>query len=604
MDVLVYFSFMTAVVAAGKQHTNQTDIDASRNGSTGIITSPGYPGNYPNNVAYTWTLKTGNLNATVSFNFQDFDIIKYRYTPHCQDYLQIYETEPCCFKAMHRCDKYKPLSLTVRGSVITITFESDNLHNSKGFHLTWTVYIPRTPAVSTTSLWTSKLQTKSSAKITGTTGPKIMGTTDPEIPTSKTENIIRTSSRTSTIRGETSIVKSNTRKMLTIFSSTKSVTEGNILIPTALTSTDREETSLVKSNTRKMLTMVPLTKSVVEGNISIPTARTSTNREETSLVKNNTRKMLTMVPLTKSVVERNIIVTPALSSTNKLQKSLVRNDKSKMLGIMLTIKSRTDRKTTIPTARFTTYQLEASQVTTNTTKKILTNFLSTKSKNEGNIHVITSTARASTNKLVASIVTTNPAEKMYTILVPTKSENKEIITIPIVYLVTGISILQVVLTIIGVCIVKKRQTNQRLWILTQGEIKESTTHIYSSLKESNAYDCIKLQHQSNKNAMQEEIDATYIEIIEHEYDKVNPSSRDTDHLTERRDIEDNAMYIDDIKYDQAKSNSMKCDHLLAIAQITIESSDIKDEDKYTGSLNMLNTNHMNNDHGSTASATI
>eukprot|EP00105_Crassostrea_gigas_P037423 XP_019921571.1 PREDICTED: uncharacterized protein LOC105325461 isoform X3 [Crassostrea gigas] len=565
MDVLIYFSFMTAVVAAGKQHTNQTDIDASRNGSTGIITSPGYPGNYPNNVAYTWTLKTGNLNATVSFNFQDFDIIKYRYTPHCEDYLQIYETEPCCFKAMHRCDKYKPVSLTVRGSVITITFESDNLHNSKGFHLTWTVYIPRTPAVSTTSLWTSKLQTKSSAKITGTTGPKIMGTTDPEIPTSKTENIIRTSSRTSTIRGETSIVKSNTRKMLTIFSSTKSVTEGNI---------------------------------------SIPTARTSTNREETSLVKNNTRKMLTMVPLTKSVVERNIIVTPALSSTNKLQKSLVRNDKSKMLGIMLTIKSRTDRKTTIPTARFTTYQLEASQVTTNTTKKILTNFLSTKSKNEGNIHVITSTARASTNKLVASIVTTNPAEKMYTILVPTKSDNKEIITIPIVYLVTGISILQVVLTIIGVCIVKKRQTNQRSWILTQGEIKESTTHIYSSLKESNAYDCIKLQHQSNKNDMQEEIDATYIEIIEHEYDKVDPSSRDTDHLTERRDIEDNAMYIDDIKYDQAKSNSMKCDHLLAIAQITIESSDIKDEDKYTGSLNMLNTNHMNNDHGSTASATI
>lgn len=37
--------------------------------------------------------------------------------------------------------------------------------------------------------------------------------------------------------------------------------------------------------------------------------------------------------------------------------------------------------------------------------------------------------------------------------------------------------------------------------------------------------------------MQEEIDATYIEIIEHEYDKVDPSSKDTDHLTERRDIE-------------------------------------------------------------------
>lgn len=51
--------------------------------------------------------------------------------------------------------------------------------------------------------------------------------------------------------------------------------------------------------------------------------------------------------------------------------------------------------------------------------------------------------------------------------------------------------------------------------------------------------------------MQEENDATYIEIIELEYDKVDPSSRDTDHLTGRRDIEDNAMCIDDIKQDQA-----------------------------------------------------
>lgn len=47
--------------------------------------------------------------------------------------------------------------------------------------------------------------------------------------------------------------------------------------------------------------------------------------------------------------------------------------------------------------------------------------------------------------------------------------------------------------------------------------------------------------------MQEENDATYIEIIELEYDKVDPRGRDTDHLTERRDIEDNAMCIDDIK---------------------------------------------------------
>lgn len=49
--------------------------------------------------------------------------------------------------------------------------------------------------------------------------------------------------------------------------------------------------------------------------------------------------------------------------------------------------------------------------------------------------------------------------------------------------------------------------------------------------------------------MQEEIDVMYIEIIEYEYDKVDFSSRDIDYFIERRDIEDNVMYIDDIKYD-------------------------------------------------------
>lgn len=59
------------------------------NGSTGIITSQGYPGNYPNNAAYIWTLKTENLKASVIFNFQDFDIKKYKDTSYCEDYLEV-----------------------------------------------------------------------------------------------------------------------------------------------------------------------------------------------------------------------------------------------------------------------------------------------------------------------------------------------------------------------------------------------------------------------------------------------------------------------------------------------------------------------------------
>uniref|UniRef100_A0A8W8JXC5 CUB domain-containing protein n=1 Tax=Magallana gigas TaxID=29159 RepID=A0A8W8JXC5_MAGGI len=197
MGVLSYFYLMTAVVASEKQqYTYSGNIDATLNGSTGIITSPGYPGNYPNNAAYVWTLKTENLKASVIFNFQDFDIKKYKDTSYCEDYLEVYKTEPCCFKAIHRCGKFEPFSLTVNGSVMNIHFVSDHLHNTKGFNLTWKVNIPRTSAVSKTSKWTSKIQTKSSAKTMSTTGPKKCGTTDREIPTSKTENIMRTSSLT------------------------------------------------------------------------------------------------------------------------------------------------------------------------------------------------------------------------------------------------------------------------------------------------------------------------------------------------------------------------------------------------------------------------
>lgn len=57
--------------------------------------------------------------------------------------------------------------------------------------------------------------------------------------------------------------------------------------------------------------------------------------------------------------------------------------------------------------------------------------------------------------------------------------------------------------------------------------------------------------------------------------------------SERRDIEDNATSIDDIKYDQANANSMKYDHLLAIAQIKIENSDSEDENKYIDSINKI-----------------
>lgn len=52
-------------------------------------------------------------------------------------FIQIKENEPCCYQAMNRCSHSDPFSLKVIGSSITIYFVSDNLHNTKGFNMTW-----------------------------------------------------------------------------------------------------------------------------------------------------------------------------------------------------------------------------------------------------------------------------------------------------------------------------------------------------------------------------------------------------------------------------------------------------------------------------------
>ena len=70
-------------------------VDGTRNGSSHEITSPGYPSNYPDNVNYTWILRTGHLIATVIFRILKFDISKSNFSP-CDDYLQVRKATYLC----------------------------------------------------------------------------------------------------------------------------------------------------------------------------------------------------------------------------------------------------------------------------------------------------------------------------------------------------------------------------------------------------------------------------------------------------------------------------------------------------------------------------
>lgn len=52
------------------------------------ITSPGYPGSYPNNANYTWIIRTGSQSANVAFRIIEMNINRWSYS-YCDDYLEV-----------------------------------------------------------------------------------------------------------------------------------------------------------------------------------------------------------------------------------------------------------------------------------------------------------------------------------------------------------------------------------------------------------------------------------------------------------------------------------------------------------------------------------
>uniref|UniRef100_A0A8W8JVD2 CUB domain-containing protein n=1 Tax=Magallana gigas TaxID=29159 RepID=A0A8W8JVD2_MAGGI len=204
---LVYQVHLTASIE-GDSLSNQKEIDATRNYSGGIITSPGFPGNYTHNASYTWTFKTGNPKSIVHLTFDFFQIFEYQnHTPRCKDFLQVNRTVPCCKLAFNSCGTLKRFNLSITGSVITISFVSNSVHSAKGFHLNWIVFIPEKPTTSLEPLFMSKTTlatNSSSSKYASKTFVFI-----PEKPTTSLEPLLM-STKTSTTETKTLITRRTT----------------------------------------------------------------------------------------------------------------------------------------------------------------------------------------------------------------------------------------------------------------------------------------------------------------------------------------------------------------------------------------------------------
>ncbi|XP_078339047.1 uncharacterized protein LOC111123356 isoform X3 [Crassostrea virginica] len=161
--ILKYLTVINSILEIGGSPflTYETDI-------YGQITSPGYPGNYPNNANYTWILRTGHQKANVTVNIAMMSIEEW--SP-CDDYLLIKEIDPCCFTAFKRCGDGEGMTVYVRGMEIQVSFISDNDGlTAKGFDLTWTVTLPATTTLpKTTFITAQKVDLTSSTPITTTT---------------------------------------------------------------------------------------------------------------------------------------------------------------------------------------------------------------------------------------------------------------------------------------------------------------------------------------------------------------------------------------------------------------------------------------------------
>ncbi|XP_034299404.1 uncharacterized protein [Magallana gigas] len=210
MSLLPLLCLIPSVI--GQMFSVNQDINAWKNGSSGAFMSPGYPGNYPNDVHYKWTLTTGDSNAMVVLNITDFSVVRYRYTSMCEDYLQIERTEPNYALIVKRCGELPPFYFHYTGNIFVVTFVSDNIHNARGFYLSWKVYFPDTTTkrtTTTTEITTTEITTTPTTTTTSETTIKITE----ELTTTSTEST-KTTSRTTTTPNL--IAKKSTRDIHTL----------------------------------------------------------------------------------------------------------------------------------------------------------------------------------------------------------------------------------------------------------------------------------------------------------------------------------------------------------------------------------------------------
>lgn len=123
-------------------------IDASKESgvSSGVITTPNWPNQYPNDAVCVWEIDTKSDSTWVKLTFDQFDLVS-KCTSCDDDYITLSQTGSLDTDSHRYCSTHGPSDpVWSKGSRLLIKFNSDCCFSSKGFRAKWEVVSEPPPA--------------------------------------------------------------------------------------------------------------------------------------------------------------------------------------------------------------------------------------------------------------------------------------------------------------------------------------------------------------------------------------------------------------------------------------------------------------------------
>ena len=104
--------------------------------TSGVMTSPSYPSNYPNNLHQRKTIQVAKGNI-VNIHFTDFELEE----PDPVDYLEITDGDGTSLGHFtHRNDHLTLKNITSRSETVYLLFHTDGSVTRRGWRLEWSEY--------------------------------------------------------------------------------------------------------------------------------------------------------------------------------------------------------------------------------------------------------------------------------------------------------------------------------------------------------------------------------------------------------------------------------------------------------------------------------